>query len=149
MWCYICTWLAIYSKTPSICNLNNNFLVCIIQNGDDFYASYDFWEMLVVKAFSSLFTSCSFGSITNLGNHLSNIRQSGIGKGNAEMNIFTVIVSLVLSYILIFIYLKRCIAIISAFSKWFIQVSFISLNIFMSKSSDSCKYTQLLCVHII
>ena len=105
--CYICTWLAIYTKTPSICNLNNNFLVCIIQYGDDFYATYDFWEMLVVKAFSSLSISCSFGSITNLGNHLSNIRQSGIGKGNAEMNIFTVIVGLVLSYKLIFIHLKR------------------------------------------
>ena len=61
--------------------------------------------MLVVKAFSSLFTSCSFGSITNLGNHLSNIRQSGIEKSNAEMNIFIVNVNVVLSYNLIFIYL--------------------------------------------
>ena len=106
--CYICTWFAIYTKTPSICNLNNNFLVCIIQCGDDFYATYDFWEMLVVKAFSSLSTSCSLGSITNLGNHLSNIRQNGIGKSNAEMNIFIVIENVVLSYNLIFIYLKRC-----------------------------------------
>ena len=135
------------AKTPSICNRKNNFLVCIIQYGDDFYATYDFWEMLVVKAFSSLSTSCSFGSITNMGNHLSNIRQSGIGKSNAEMNIFVVNVNVVLSYNLIFIYLKRrdC---ISAFLKWLIQESFISLNISMSKSSDSCKYIQLICEHI-